>query len=204
LAARCSIWAGLERGRQPQHQALGACGDGVEALASVFEQGAGLCRADRTGCQLLCFLQQQHEPGQFVGAVPLREFVELAAQARRLGVREVDVGVDPPVGEVGQLAVAELDQAARGQQQAGHAQTDNPQKPGKNLHVRILDKPRPPLHQPPLDVVIMAAGKGTRMKSRLPKVLHRLAGRALAAARDRHGRRVERPLLRGHHRPWCS
>jgi bifunctional UDP-N-acetylglucosamine pyrophosphorylase/glucosamine-1-phosphate N-acetyltransferase len=25
----------------------------------------------------------------------------------------------------------------------------------------------------------MAAGKGTRMKSRLPKVLHRLAGRAL-------------------------
>ena len=31
----------------------------------------------------------------------------------------------------------------------------------------------------PLDVVIMAAGKGTRMKSTLPKVLHRLAGRAL-------------------------
>jgi bifunctional UDP-N-acetylglucosamine pyrophosphorylase/glucosamine-1-phosphate N-acetyltransferase len=30
-----------------------------------------------------------------------------------------------------------------------------------------------------LDIVIMAAGKGTRMKSRLPKVLHRLAGRAL-------------------------
>ena len=33
--------------------------------------------------------------------------------------------------------------------------------------------------QPPVDVVIMAAGKGTRMKSRLPKVLHLLAGRAL-------------------------
>ncbi|WP_048439679.1 bifunctional UDP-N-acetylglucosamine diphosphorylase/glucosamine-1-phosphate N-acetyltransferase GlmU [Caenimonas sp. SL110] len=32
-----------------------------------------------------------------------------------------------------------------------------------------------------IDVVIMAAGKGTRMKSRLPKVLHRLAGRALLA-----------------------
>ena len=30
-----------------------------------------------------------------------------------------------------------------------------------------------------IDVVIMAAGKGTRMTSRLPKVLHRLAGRAL-------------------------
>jgi bifunctional UDP-N-acetylglucosamine pyrophosphorylase/glucosamine-1-phosphate N-acetyltransferase len=30
-----------------------------------------------------------------------------------------------------------------------------------------------------VDVVIMAAGKGTRMKSRLPKVLHYLAGRAL-------------------------
>ena len=31
-----------------------------------------------------------------------------------------------------------------------------------------------------VDVVIMAAGKGTRMKSSRPKVLHRLAGRALA------------------------
>jgi bifunctional UDP-N-acetylglucosamine pyrophosphorylase/glucosamine-1-phosphate N-acetyltransferase len=33
--------------------------------------------------------------------------------------------------------------------------------------------------KPAVDVVIMAAGKGTRMKSKLPKVLHRLAGRAL-------------------------
>jgi len=33
--------------------------------------------------------------------------------------------------------------------------------------------------RPPLDVVIMAAGKGTRMKSRLPKVLQPLAGRPL-------------------------
>lgn len=31
----------------------------------------------------------------------------------------------------------------------------------------------------PLEVVIMAAGKGTRMKSTLPKVLHRLGGKAL-------------------------
>ena len=31
----------------------------------------------------------------------------------------------------------------------------------------------------PIDVVIMAAGKGTRMKSALPKVLHRLGGRSL-------------------------
>ncbi|RRD56158.1 UDP-N-acetylglucosamine diphosphorylase/glucosamine-1-phosphate N-acetyltransferase [Comamonadaceae bacterium OH2545_COT-014] len=31
----------------------------------------------------------------------------------------------------------------------------------------------------PVDVVIMAAGKGTRMKSRLPKVLQRLAGRPM-------------------------
>ncbi len=30
-----------------------------------------------------------------------------------------------------------------------------------------------------VNVVILAAGKGTRMKSRMPKVLHRLAGRAL-------------------------
>jgi bifunctional UDP-N-acetylglucosamine pyrophosphorylase/glucosamine-1-phosphate N-acetyltransferase len=32
-----------------------------------------------------------------------------------------------------------------------------------------------------IDVVIMAAGKGTRMKSSRPKVLHRLAGRALVS-----------------------
>ncbi|MDO9479375.1 MAG: NTP transferase domain-containing protein, partial [Hydrogenophaga sp.] len=31
-----------------------------------------------------------------------------------------------------------------------------------------------------VDVVVMAAGKGTRMKSLRPKVLHRLGGRALA------------------------
>jgi len=30
-----------------------------------------------------------------------------------------------------------------------------------------------------LDVIVMAAGKGTRMKSRIPKVLQRLAGRPL-------------------------
>ncbi|OUL99848.1 bifunctional UDP-N-acetylglucosamine diphosphorylase/glucosamine-1-phosphate N-acetyltransferase GlmU [Variovorax sp. JS1663] len=36
-------------------------------------------------------------------------------------------------------------------------------------------------HREPVDVVIMAAGKGTRMKSSLPKVLHRLGGRALVA-----------------------
>jgi bifunctional UDP-N-acetylglucosamine pyrophosphorylase/glucosamine-1-phosphate N-acetyltransferase len=46
-----------------------------------------------------------------------------------------------------------------------------------------------------VDVVIMAAGKGTRMKSRLPKVLHRLAGRALVqhvldAAAAVHARRI--------------
>ena len=52
-----------------------------------------------------------------------------------------------------------------------------------------------------IDVVIMAAGKGTRMKSSLPKVLHPLAGRALidhvvAAAAQLQARRVV--VITGH------
>ncbi len=56
---------------------------------------------------------------------------------------------------------------------------------GDNLTMRE-DRPKPvanreslyPMSTPifPIDVVVMAAGKGTRMKSRLPKVLQRLAG----------------------------
>jgi bifunctional UDP-N-acetylglucosamine pyrophosphorylase/glucosamine-1-phosphate N-acetyltransferase len=42
-----------------------------------------------------------------------------------------------------------------------------------------IQSPNAQTAAPAVDVVIMAAGKGTRMKSRLPKVLHRLAGRAL-------------------------
>ncbi len=51
--------------------------------------------------------------------------------------------------------------------------------------VRLIPVAKPesvhPMTAPnlPIDVVIMAAGKGTRMKSRLPKVLQRLAGVAL-------------------------
>jgi bifunctional UDP-N-acetylglucosamine pyrophosphorylase/glucosamine-1-phosphate N-acetyltransferase len=47
-----------------------------------------------------------------------------------------------------------------------------------------------------LDIVIMAAGKGTRMKSRHPKVLHRLAGRPLLA----HVLQATAAL--GEHRSW--
>lgn len=53
----------------------------------------------------------------------------------------------------------------------------------------------------PVDVVIMAAGKGTRMKSKLPKVLHLLAGRALVqhvvdTAAELHARQVT--VITGH------
>ena len=59
-------------------------------------------------------------------------------------------------------------------------------------------------NQGPVDVVIMAAGKGTRMKSRLPKVLHRLAGRALLAhvtgTAARIGARHHQPIVRARYR----
>ena len=52
-----------------------------------------------------------------------------------------------------------------------------------------------------VDVVVMAAGKGTRMKSSMPKVLHRLGGRALLqhvidTAAQIHARRVV--VITGH------
>ncbi|MFM8691799.1 MAG: bifunctional UDP-N-acetylglucosamine diphosphorylase/glucosamine-1-phosphate N-acetyltransferase GlmU, partial [Limnohabitans sp.] len=53
----------------------------------------------------------------------------------------------------------------------------------------------------PVDVVVMAAGKGTRMKTALPKVLHHLAGRpllghVLATARDLQARQAV--VITGH------
>lgn len=43
----------------------------------------------------------------------------------------------------------------------------------------MADHSEPTHNITPVDVVIMAAGKGTRMKSKYPKVLHQLAGRSL-------------------------
>ena len=57
----------------------------------------------------------------------------------------------------------------------------------------MMHSMNPILHSLPIDVVVMAAGKGTRMKSRLPKVLQRLAGvplvqHVLATAAQLHAR----------------
>ena len=51
----------------------------------------------------------------------------------------------------------------------------------------------------PAAVIVLAAGAGTRMKSRTPKILHEIGGRslvghALAAARSLHPRRAGRSL----------
>ena len=73
--------------------------------------------------------------------------------------------------------------------------------------------------RPPLAVVILAAGQGTRMKSGLAKVLHEIGGRPMLAyplavargarsrapgRRDRARRRAGRGRLRGPRRAsWC-
>ncbi len=67
--------------------------------------------------------------------------------------------------------------------------------------VSMDQKQSTPGQTPPIDVVIMAAGKGTRMKSRLPKVLHRIAGRPLLqhvmdTAAHLHARKVV--VITGH------
>jgi bifunctional UDP-N-acetylglucosamine pyrophosphorylase / glucosamine-1-phosphate N-acetyltransferase len=58
-----------------------------------------------------------------------------------------------------------------------------------------------------LNIVIMAAGKGTRMKSKLPKVLHKLAGRSLLqhvldTATELHAERIV--AITGHGAEWVE
>ena len=44
---------------------------------------------------------------------------------------------------------------------------------------RVAPSQRIVMSAPPLLIVVLAAGKGTRMKSALPKVMHRIAGRSM-------------------------
>ena len=75
----------------------------------------------------------------------------------------------------------------------------------------IPDSPAVPRESPqgPAAVIVLAAGKGTRMKSKTPKILHRIGGRSmvghsLVAARSLHPRRLaavvrfERDLVAPH------
>ena len=47
-----------------------------------------------------------------------------------------------------------------------------------------MSTPQTPAHRPgaavgPAAVIVLAAGKGTRMKSKTPKILHRIGGRSM-------------------------
>ncbi len=50
---------------------------------------------------------------------------------------------------------------------------------GNSSKVRPISRPDAPSSSPRVAVAIMAAGKGTRLKSQLPKVLHEVGGKAL-------------------------
>eukprot|EP01136_Pigoraptor_vietnamica_P017582 Opistho-1_new@62940 len=128
---------------QAQHEfgagGLGALGDGEQALADAVGQLAGLGRRHLGARQALGLLQQADDARQLVLAVPGQQLGEFVAHLRGLGAVEVEVAVEPPVAQLGQVVVGELDRAASpqgsGQQQhtdnSGQSSTTNP---GRKAH----------------------------------------------------------------------
>ena len=117
--------------------------------------------------------EQLQVVGKLGAPMPGERVVERRAHPQRLRVVELDIAVEPAERERAGLLVAELDHAAARQRDASApcasaAIIDRRTTGRRNAGVGMG-----------LNVVIMAAGQGTRMKSTRPKVLHTLGGRHL-------------------------
>ena len=116
---------GRERNGHVRGRRLDAIPQGGQARADVRHHVAGLLRRDFTRRQLLDASQQVGQQRQFLLPVPGVQAREFAAHFDPLAVGQTKVAVEPPVRQVGQGAVAELERAARGKHQRKGEHKDN-------------------------------------------------------------------------------
>ena len=127
--------------------------------------------------------------GQLRAPVPAEPAAQTARRAAACGIVKSDVAVEPPPG------------AASAPGRSPGAAALQPPSSQHRAQPIISAQWHAGAQRKGLNIVIMAAGKGTRMKSERPKVLHRLAGTSLLqhvldTAAELAGRRMRR-----HHRP---
>ena len=129
LRSRCSIWAGwivsacavsAGSARSPQ------CIDAGPHVG--FERASLLRRSRSPGARRSSRCSSSAIPRQFVRAVPGVQAREVVAHRGALRVVEIDVAVEPPVAQFGQVVVAQLDRAAAAQRHGKTEQADNPRQ----------------------------------------------------------------------------
>ena len=85
---------------------------GFDALLRNVPKSAGLLGADVVGGQTLRLRQQVGHRGQLFFAVPSEQFFQGRFGLCALAVCKVQVVIEPPNGDLGQLGVAQLEKAA--------------------------------------------------------------------------------------------